>query len=339
MPPTIVIPTQQQWAQIEADRQKNSPLAIYQSYLTGNSGNAPVSTPGSPNAVTKAAGENTNLANLSNPDWIKAMSEMITQINIDAQNKANAARIPGATGLENQSSTNIASALRGEVPNDVYREMAQRSAERGVSTGSPMGANTTADLMRALGLTSLDLQNTGQTWLNNALARNPGATPANTQALVTTPAQAEALALQRQNMELDYLARMAAINEAENRRRTGYGGGGGGGSSGSFRPATNWQTGAPTQTVTPTPTSGWNLPYSLGNGLDTVLPGMDYYDPANDVVQPGMNYSPADYSGGGWGAYDLNPVSYNPDLYPDYSGINTGGMSEDELDWLYNVGG
>ena len=100
-------------------------------------------------------GTATNLNELNNPDWIKSMSEMISQLNVQSQQAANAARIPGAAGLEKQSSGNIASLLAGEVPNDVYREMAQRSAERGVATGSPMGANSTADIMRALGLTSL----------------------------------------------------------------------------------------------------------------------------------------------------------------------------------------
>ena len=164
---------------------------------------------------------------------------MISQLNMQAQQAANAARIPGAAGLEKQSSGNIASLLAGEVPNDVYREMAQRSAERGVATGSPMGANSTADIMRALGLTSFDLQGQGQKYLGEAYARNPGAPIANPQALVTTPAQAEALRLQQENMMLDYNARMAAI-AARNRAGSGYGHGGGypsgGGGGGSFAP-------------------------------------------------------------------------------------------------------
>lgn len=228
MPPiTIRIPTQ---AELLAMQQNpNSLLAQY------NAANAPKPAVGSGAAVTAAGMPSlgigsppANLNSLSNPDWIKAMSEMITQINVDAQQKANAARIPNATGLEKQSSANISSALGGELPADVVTQLGQRAAERGVYSGSPMGANTTADLMRSLGLTSLDLQNQGQSWLTAALGRNPGATPANTQALVTTPAQAEALALQRQNMELDYLARMAAIQAANRRTASGYGGGGGG---------------------------------------------------------------------------------------------------------------
>lgn len=344
MPPiTIRIPTQ---AELLAMQQNpNSLLAQY------NAANAPKPAVGSTNAVT-AAGANplggpSNLNNLSNPDWIKAMSEMITQINVDAQQKANAARIPNATGLEQKSSEDIGAALRGELPADVVTQLGQRAAERGVYSGSPMGANTTADLMRSLGLTSLDLTNRGQEWLTAALGRNPGATPANTQALVTTPAQAEALALQRQNMELDYLARMAAIQAANRRTASGYGGGVGGGSR--FAPATNWQGGAPTSTVTPTPINQpWHLPYSLdqGGGLDTVLPGMDLYNPANDVVQPGSNYNP-DFNplaGGGWGAYDVNPVSYNPDLYPDiFNGGSNDLISDEEWDQmlygLYDEGG
>jgi len=339
MPITTVIPTQQQLAQI-----KQSPTSLLAMYQAAN---APTPAVGSPAAVTAAgAGTGTglgnqNLNNLSNPDWIKSMSEMISQINIDAQQKANAARIPNATGLEQKSSQNIQSALSGQIPNDVYQQMATRSAERGVSTGNPMGANSTADIMRALGLTSLDLQNQGQSWLTNALGRNPGATIANTQALVTTPAQAEALALQRQNMELDYLARMAAINAANNRSRAGYGYGGGGRPSGgggaSFAPATNWAGGGTTPITTP-----WHLPYSLdqGGGLDTVQPGMDF---GGQFDQPGYNYDPYTPPAGTYYNPNTNTSDYLPfgDPYGVNigGGIDQGGMSDEELDWLYNVGG
>ena len=326
MPITTVIPTQSQLAQI-----KQSPTSLLAMYQAAN---APTPAVGSPAAVTAVGAGGTglgsqNLNNLSNPDWIKSMSEMISQINIDAQQKANAARIPNATGLEQKSSQNIQSALSGQIPNDVYSQMAQRSAERGVSTGNPMGANSTADIMRALGLTSLDLQNQGQSWLTNALGRNPGANVANTQALVTTPAQAEALALQRENMQLDYLARMAAINAANNRSRSGYGGPSGGG--GSFRPATNWQGGgeAPVGTGFQPPIAGpWHDPGNPAN------PGWISDEEWDQIYYPGADLQP-DPQGTDW-------TSENPEPYVDYyngGGINTGGMSEEELDWLYNVGG
>jgi len=338
MPITTVIPTQAQLAQM-----KQSPTSLLAMYQAANT---PAPAVGSPNAVTAS---NTgmgsqNLNNLSNPDWIKSLSEMISQINIDAQQKANAARIPGATGLEQKSTENIGAALRGEVPNDVYRQMAQRSAERGVSTGNPMGANSTADIMRSLGLTSLGLQGQGQDWLTQALGRNPGATTANTQALVTTPAQAEALALQRENMQLDYLARMAAINAANNRSRAGYGYGGGGrpsggGGGGSFAPATNWGGGTNAPITTP-----WHLPYSLdqGGGLDTVQPGMDF--PSFDL--PGQDYDPgngAPFVAGNqpWGQ-DFFDYPGLPTMSPDYvpPGDEGGIYSDADLeDWYYNVGG
>lgn len=341
MPPiTTIIPTQQQLYAMQ-----NDPNTLLAQFTRAHS---PAPVAGSPAAVTAAgsnpfglspSGSPSNLNSLSNPDWIKAMSEMISNINIDAQQKANAARIPNATGLESKSSEDIGAALRGELPADVVRQLGQRAAERGVYTGNPMGASTTADLMRSLGLTSLDLTNKGQEWLTAALGRNPGATPANTQALVTTPAQAEQLAIARENMQLDYLAKMAAIQEARNRTRSGYGGGGGGSGGGSFRPATNWSGGgAPTQTATPTPiVPGWSDP---GN------PSSPYYYNDQMFNEDLDNFYPEYGVGAGvTPTYDTTPYEWDnllPQMSPPYEppgGINTEGMTQDELDWLYNVGG
>src|SRR5512138_3446229 len=283
MPPTIYMPTTAEWAKIYADQAVNSPLAIYNNYLNKQNGTATTPAPGSGSAVTAAG--NPNLNNLSNPDWIKAMSEMVTQLNIDAQQKANASRIPGATGLEKQSSTNIADALAGKLPADVINQIAQASAERGVGTGNPMGASTSADLLKAIGLNSLQLQNTGQSWLDQALGRNPAGQVANTQALVTTPAEAERLALARQQQELNYLMHMEDLAAGRySNHRNGYGGtpSKGYAPSGGFAPATNWASGVTIPTTT-------NTVPGVNNTIpDTVMPGMDYLynNPANDVVVP-----------------------------------------------------
>lgn len=148
------------------------------------------------------------------PDNLKQITDMINKLNMDWQAKFNANRIPNATGLETQSSANIGSQLRGEIPADVLRLLAQQGAERGVAGGMGGSPNETSGYLRALGLTSLDLQDKGQANLSSALARNPGAQAYDPSGLITTPYQQSQLALQNQQLELDRqrLAQEAAMN-------------------------------------------------------------------------------------------------------------------------------
>lgn len=342
MPSVTYIPTTAEWNNLYSDQAAR--IAAQ-----GNMNNpAKAAAAGSTNAVTAAG--NPNLNNLSNPDWIKAMSEMISQINIDAQQKANASRIPNASGLEKQSSGNIADALAGKLPSDVINQIAQTSAERGVSTGNPMGASTNADLLKAIGLNSLQLQNTGQSWLDQALGRNPSGPIANTQALVTTPAQAEDLALKRQAQELDYLKFLQSLAASKQTNPTGYGGGRGGGTpsgGGSFAPATNWSSGVNVSTPgvpnnTPNYGTMAGSDWTPGTYTDTMNPlygytqtgGLPNSVPAQDLT----------WENSGWN--DLLPstpdVSMN--LYGDntgYTGGNDygyGDLSPEELMYLYSGG-
>lgn len=108
------------------------------------------------------------------PDF-SSIIKQINDLNLKAQQTANAGRIPNAGVLENQSSGNIGSALAGKLPADVIQQLGQRAAERGIGTGTAGSMANDAAYMRALGLNSLDLQNMGQTWLNNAYSRNPAA--------------------------------------------------------------------------------------------------------------------------------------------------------------------
>src|SRR5512133_3268237 len=96
--------------------------------------------------------------NVNNFGDIQALTDKINALNIAAQQQANAARIPGATGLEEKSSANISSALGGQLPADVLAQLAQGAAERGVGTGQPGGDQVNSAYLRALGLNSLKLQ-------------------------------------------------------------------------------------------------------------------------------------------------------------------------------------
>jgi hypothetical protein len=99
----------------------------------------------------------------------------VNAFNRAQQQQANLSRIPGAAGLEGQSSANIASELSGSVPTDVLNMLGEQAAERGVSTGSINAPGANAAYLRALGLTSLDQQARGQQDLSAAYSRNPDA--------------------------------------------------------------------------------------------------------------------------------------------------------------------
>ena len=69
--------------------------------------------------------------------------------------------LPGYASNLGQQGQNVGSMLRGDVPADVVRNIQQAGAERGIAMGMGGGANTNAAWLRALGLTSLGLQNQG----------------------------------------------------------------------------------------------------------------------------------------------------------------------------------
>lgn len=141
-----------------------------------------------------------------------------TRANIAAQQAVNQARIPGAAGMEEQSSKMIEDQLLGKVPGDVEAMLGQSAAERGIATGMPGSGNMNAAYLRALGLTSIGQQQQGQQNLSAAYARNPAAPIMNAESMVITPLQQAQLDLSR------YQAETGRIGAT----RTGGGGGGGG---------------------------------------------------------------------------------------------------------------
>lgn len=103
--------------------------------------------------------------------------------------------LPGYTGLIAQSSQNIAQELRGEVPSDVVNEILQSAAERGITTGSPGSPNANAAYLRALGLTSLGMQQQGEQNLTAAIGRTPQAAPLDVSRFLVTPEQQQEAAV------------------------------------------------------------------------------------------------------------------------------------------------
>lgn len=134
---------------------------------------------------------------------LEEITNLINQLNITAQQQSNAGRIPNATGLEQQSSANIASQLSGELPADVVNQIAQAAAERGVGGGFSGSPNDTAAYLKALGLTSYDMTQQGQSNLSAALGRNPGASTFDPSSLIITPTQAASIANQQYANQLN----------------------------------------------------------------------------------------------------------------------------------------
>lgn len=106
-------------------------------------------------------------ANLGN---LPALSNLADQVN-SFNRTGFYAGIPNYNALSTQSSANIGSALRGELPQDVVSNLARSAAERGVALGSPGSPNANANFLRNLGLTSLDQMRYGESALTNAVNR------------------------------------------------------------------------------------------------------------------------------------------------------------------------
>lgn len=159
------------------------------------------------------------------------ISDLINSITRNAQTQALQARIPGEAGLETQSSANIGSELRGELPADVVRTLGQQAAERGVATGSPGSPNTNAAYLRALGLTSLDLTGMGQSQLTAAEGRNPAAPIFDPSSQLITPYQGATLGAEQTRLAQQYeMERERMMMErSQLNRQAAFGGQGRGG--------------------------------------------------------------------------------------------------------------
>lgn len=97
--------------------------------------------------------------------------------------------LPGYTGMLGQASRNATSLLQGKVPMDVWQQMAQRGAERGVGMGSPSSPNANSALMQALGLTSLGLQQQGLGNFQTLMGLTPVGQQFNPATMLVSPEQ------------------------------------------------------------------------------------------------------------------------------------------------------
>lgn len=128
-----------------------------------------------------------------------------------------ASAIPNYAGLTQKSSQNIASELGGQLPTDVVNTIIQNAAERGIMTGSPGSPNSDAAMMRALGLSSLNMTEMGQKDLATTKTTTPFAQPFDISRMFVSPEQqqqAEAAAALYKSAPVPSAAAGAAMNAA-----------------------------------------------------------------------------------------------------------------------------
>lgn len=119
----------------------------------------------------------------------------------------------------------VAQELKGQLPDDVITQIQQVAGERGVATGMPGSPASNASMLRALGLTSYQMQQQGLKNLNAAYGVFPQVSPtatmqANLEAWKTTTGQnlQRELNAQDNNLKLQ-LAEIAANTSLTNQQR------------------------------------------------------------------------------------------------------------------------
>lgn len=158
--------------------------------------------------------------NLANLPGLTGLAEQVNKFNIGQAAQPYIMGLPNYEQMVGQSSKNIGSLLAGQIPTDVLSQMSQAAAERGINIGSAGSDNVNAALMRALGLTSLDLMGRGETELTGAMARTPTAKLFDPSSMFVTPEQQQA-AQMAANIYASAPIPQYAANEAINAARRG----------------------------------------------------------------------------------------------------------------------
>jgi hypothetical protein len=144
--------------------------------------------------------EEQKLATEGNIENLPIMQQLASQTNRFAASEIEQQMeraLPGYRSLVNKGTENIASFMRGELPEDVSRLLKQRSAEAGVALGTSGSQHQKFDELRNLGLASLDLTQRGldaaTRWIASAQSRAP---TVDVTSMFITPQQRIAVKLQ-----------------------------------------------------------------------------------------------------------------------------------------------
>lgn len=207
------------------------------------------------------------------------------------------AGLPGYDALQARSSRNIESDLAGTINPDVLQNLSLYGAQRGVSGGFGVDSpNANAAVMRALGLTSMGLQQQGQQELTGAISRVPQIPYFNPSGLLVTPEQSQEAAM-AQSLYNSAPNPAAAAAAAKQNALEGY-------------YATNPATAYRTSSYAPGFGGGyqpaWNAPMSYSG---------------NSYANPPIAYGPGGGPGGQYGATNW-PTSPMPDGYGGGGGMD-----------------
>lgn len=152
----------------------------YTDYTDAYGGKPSVPDP-TESSKTAISGSISNLANLYN------LSSSVNDYNLGQTRKQYSTGLPNYQNMLNQSSSNITSLLKGQLNSDELSQLYQSAAERGVSIGGVGAANTNAALMRAVLLSSHQLQAQGESELTSAINRTPTTKIFDVNSYLTTP--------------------------------------------------------------------------------------------------------------------------------------------------------
>lgn len=143
--------------------------------LTGAYGSKPKVPTYTPEDTTKGIGD-TISGNLQNLSGAEKLAGGINQFNYDQLQKMLGQAIPGFGDIQKSISGNIASELKGEIPQDVQDQIMRSSAFKSLRGGYGGGGMSDALTARDLGLTSLNLTNQGLDSATKWLAASRSAT-------------------------------------------------------------------------------------------------------------------------------------------------------------------
>lgn len=306
--------------------------------------------------ITAKSALSGNLANT--PD----LENLATELNTFSNKQAVApyiANLPNYQEMVAQASKNTLSNLMGQVPEDVWWQLQQRGAERGAAIGSPGSPNSEAAMLRALGLTSLDLQKLGQQQVTENIARTPVGQQLNLQNFLITPEQQQAAQMAANLYSSAPIpaaaaqANLAALLAAAQMGARSTGGGGGmpsyslptlPGYQNPGLPTSSYSGTTRTSTPAPAPSLPANISYNQGQSpaIDAIFGPDATISTAAAALNNPMNLGGYDMTGSNL-ANDL-PYNYFWNTGPtqggdflNYPGLNmTGGfLSQDELPYGY----
>lgn len=233
--------------------------------------------------------------------------------------------LPGYEGLAGQASGLAGKYMAGQLPADVLSNITTAAAERGIATGSPGSPNANAAYLRALGLSTLDLEQRGMQDYINLLNASPRTTTTDT----TQTIDNSVLKAIYEAAPDPYLAAMANLQA----RLSGEGAGkkaGAGGGGGGFT-ITGGPAGGKDKAFGPISPATWSAEQSaLLDRLNQER--LNRYAPASATINLGGGYVPP---GGG---YTAPPASTYYDPFADASRYDPYGERAGMTDWGIGAG-